>query len=204
MAAGPRASRARRPSADRGALNFPLSRRFPQMRKPSPSHCRIYTMVPRRLKEGEEAAILQGIPLHQGAHGVSRPVAGKPEADRCRAVEHPGVGGKHQHGGIPGRRPITRQGVPSSKPRDRRTTTPRASRETPLSSPPARDGAEGGGGTSRSSNGEDGAERRRRQRRSIRMLAPDASQCSPSVNPQRPHSARRPRHKANVDSLCMK
>ena len=44
----------------------------------------------------------------------------------------------------------------------------------------------------------------RRQRRSIRMLAPGASQCSPSVNPQRPRSARRPRHKANVDSLCMK
>lgn len=125
-------------------------------------------------------------------------------AVRVRAVEHPGVGGKHQHGGIPGGRPITRQSVPSSKPRDRRTTTPRASRETPLSSPPAREGAEGGGGTSRSSNGEDGAERRRRQRRSIRMLAPDASQCSPSVNPQRPRSARRPRHKANVDSLCMK
>ena len=153
---------------------------------------------PPAVEEGEEAALFQGIPLHQGAHGASRPVAGKPEADRCRAVEHPGVGGKHQHGGIPGRRPITRQGVPSSKPRDRRTTTPRASRETPLSSPPAREGAEGGGGTSRSSNGEDGAERRRRQRRSIRMLAPGASQCSPSVNPQRP------RHKANVDSLCMK
>ena len=91
---------------------------------------------PPAVEEDGEAALLQGIPLHQGAHGASRPVAGKPEADRCRAVEHPGVGGKHQHGGIPGRRPITRQGVPSSKPRDRRTTTPRASRETPLSSPP--------------------------------------------------------------------
>ena len=158
-------------------------------------------------KSTSSAGVVSSLPMTSRSHfpkstAFSLQVAAV--AVRCRAVEHPAVGGKHQHGGIPGRRPITRQGVPSSKPRDRRTTTPRASRETPLSSPPARDGAEGGGGTSRSSNGEDGAERRRRQRRSIRMLAPGASQCSPSVNPQRPRSARRPRHKANVDSLGRK
>ena len=60
MAAGPRASRARRPAADRGALNCPLSRRFPQMRKPSPSHCRIYTMVPRRLKKAKRPPSSRG------------------------------------------------------------------------------------------------------------------------------------------------
>ncbi len=110
--------------------------------------------------------------------------------------------GKHQHGGLPGRkRPITWQSVPLSTPRDRQITTPHASRETPLSSPP---GAGGGVGTSRSSNREESFARRWHQRRSIPMLPPAASQYSSFVHPQRSHSVSRPRHKANVDSLCRK